>query len=391
MQEPADAIARVEAIMAALEDRREDLLTPALVIDLDVVEHNVAAMATLAGPGRWRPHIKTIKQPALVQMLLEAEIPHLKCATLDELALALDAANATGIHADVLLAYPQSTAGARAAARLASMNQNATVRLLADNPNHLAQLDDALADAPTRLSVLLDVDVGMTRTGTPPKRWSDLAAPRYIDLVGLHGYEGHLSWHERDAAYAAYDGLVELAATVPATVQSIVTSGSHAFHHALAHPGLAAGPWTHQVSPGTLVLGDLRTEPAAALLGLEQAAFVLSRVVATPRPGRVTLDAGSKALNPDCPAPACVAVGYPSMHGLPASEEHRPFQIVSQIVGELVGKSPAFGDIVALVPEHVCTTVNLFREVHYTRGTTLLEPGVVAGGLRTTLASRVGS
>ncbi len=381
MKEPADAGARVEAVMAALHGQCDDLLTPALVIDLDAVEHNVAAMATLAGPGRWRPHIKTIKQPTLVQLLLRAEIPHLKCATLDELALALRASDAAGVPTDVLLAYPQSPAGARAASRLAAQHPRATVRLLADNPGHLTQLDEALTDAPVRVSILLDVDVGMTRTGTPVDGWSALRAPSACDVVGLHGYEGHVAWDERDAAFAAYDALVDLAHHLPIETTSIVTSGSHSFHHALAHRDLAEGPWSHQVSPGTLVLSDLRTNPAADHLGLEQAAFVLSRVIATPRPGQITLDAGSKALNPDCPAPGCVVVGYPSMHGLSPSEEHRPFQIGND--------GPAFGEIVALVPEHVCTTVNLFREVHYTRGGTFIERGEVAGGLRSSTAARI--
>ncbi len=365
---PEECTARVAELLEALAPLHDDLLTPALVIDLDAVDHNIAAMLACCGsPVRWRPHIKTIKQPRLIAGLLEQGVRALKCATLDELALALQTAEDLETSVDVLLAYPQMSAGAQAAAGLARRHRAASVRLLIDNPRHLAELATTLAATPTdRLTSVLDVDVGMGRTGVPASTWAD-ALPELQQhdglppIRGLHGYEGHLSWEQGKAAASGYAALVELARRPGLDgLEFINTSGTHSYRFALRHDGLGTGPWTHQVSAGTVVLSDLRSAPAAQHLQLRQAAFVLSRVIATPGPGRLTLDAGSKALNPDCPPPGCRVVGFPDVEAFAPSEEHRPCRAP--------GLAPGFAERVMLVPEHVCTTVNLHRHAHYVRG-----------------------
>lgn len=360
---------RVANVLRALGPRLDDLITPALVFDLDAVSHNVAAMQGYAGAGRWRPHVKTHKHPEVIRRLVDGGVTAFKCATLDELTMILN----VGARVDVLLAYPVTGPVARAASAIAQRHPDSTVRLLIDSPDHLAALDDALSGAPVRLSAMLDVDVGMQRTGTAAAQWGTPRA-RNLELVGLHGYEGHVKWHEEGVARSGYDALIELAASMPFEVQWLVTSGTHAFHHALEHEGLRSGAWTHQVSPGTLVLSDLRSASAAALLGLQQAAFVLSRVISSPGSGRVTLDAGSKALNPDCPPPACAAVGHPGLVALGASEEHRPCTVTDDALG--------LGDLVALIPEHVCTTVNMYRVVQLVRDGTDDGPSPIAASQR---------
>ncbi len=357
MLAPPDCSDRARAILRALGPQLDQLVTPALVFDLEAVRHNVAAMVESTTAGRWRPHVKTLKQTDLVRALLEGGVTTFKCATLDELKMTLEAAGGAAI--DVLIAYPLHVEAVRAALRIADAHPASKVRLLIDGPEHLATLDEALQGSRWRPTALLDVDVGMGRTGTSAQGWGSPAA-EHLDLVGLHGYEGHLAWGQTQEAIAGYDQLLSLAGRVGFPVEWIVTSGTHAFHHALNHQGLSAGLWRHQVSPGTIVLSDLRSAPAAELLGLQQAAFVLSRVVSTPGPGRITLDAGSKALNPDCAAPACAAVGLPDLHPETPSEEHRPCGLGA---GTL-----RWGEVVVLVPEHVCTTVNLYRSAWLVRG-----------------------
>lgn len=373
MSVSSESSSRVQTILRALGPRLDTLITPALVFELDAVAHNTRAMAEFAGPERWRPHVKTHKHPGIVRALLAQSVTAFKCATLDELDMTLHTAGPLPV--DVLLAYPLQPAGAAAAARLATRYPHCQIRLLADSPEHLLQLDAALANTPARLTALLDVDVGMGRTGTTAEIWAQASpSATNFDLVGLHGYEGHLAWSQAEEARQGYMQLVTLAGAVAFDVQWIVSSGTHTFHHALQDAALRDGPWQHQVSPGTLVLSDLRTAPAAELLSLQQAAFVLSRVIATPGPGRVTLDAGSKALNPDCPPPGCAAVDHPALRAGTASEEHRPCR-----VGE---GSLRLGDLVALVPEHVCTTVNLYRCAQLVRGDRDLGSAEVAAGSR---------
>jgi len=362
---------RVSELHAAIAERVDELLTPALVIDLNAVEHNIAAIVgRTRGASRWRPHIKTVKQGVLIRTLMRGRVTQLKCATLDELALVLDTAERAHPEGEVdaMLAYPVSKTMLRGVLTLLDFHEGARVRVVADSPEHLAEIDGWLSEAGdvTRLSVMLEVDTGMHRTGSSAEVWGQ-ALDRVTSLSqarvsGLHGYEGHVGWTERERAFEGYDALVTLAKALPeSSVELIVTSGSHAFDHALEHEGLRDGAWSHQVSPGTLVLSDLRSHAPAEALQLQQAAFVASRVVSLPGKGRVTLDAGSKAIAPDCPAPACRVLGWTNLEAQTPSEEHLPLRVKR-------GDHPARGSIVFLVPEHVCTTVNLYRSVVYIRG-----------------------
>lgn len=375
-----DEHARAAALDRAVAPVLPRLSTPVLVIDLDAVEHNAAAMlrrlaadspAGAPAASRWRPHVKTVKQPTLVGALMDAGIHRFKAATPDEVAIVLEAAALRALPrpVDVLLAYPAAPPQLHAMLELRRAHPGARVGLLADSPAHARALVDGIG-APEGLPALdlwLDVDVGMHRTGSPPAAWRSaaVATSPWLRLEGLHGYEGHLGFADREPAFAGYDALCQLARALAPAVAQICTSGTHGYAHALAHPELGSGPWSHQVGPGTLVLSDRRSAPAAADLGLRQAAFVGSRVVARPGDDRITLDAGSKALAPDCPAPACSVLAHPRWEPLPPSEEHRPVRVAP-------GERPEHGRLVWLVPDHVCTTVNLHAEALYVRGDALV-------------------
>lgn len=362
------------SIAAALAPHLHRLATPALLVDLDAVDHNIAAVVARCGqPGRWRPHLKTLKSAALLGRLLAAGVTRCKVATLDELDLALGTADRQGVALDVLLAYPQHPAGLRAALARAAASPNCRLQVVLDSPEHLALLVHAVPF--TALAAQLDVDLGMARTGASPATWSahaaELTAIPGLEITGLHGYDGHLAWDQRDEASAAHDALCDLAATLTAAGVrrdlEIVTSGTHSYAAALAHPRLAAGPWQHQVSPGTVVLADLRSDAAIADLGLRQAACVAARVISKAE-GRVTVDAGSKALAPDRPASSNRVLGWPGLAPVRASEEHL---VLEHALAD--SELPALGELVILIPDHVCTTVNLYREM------LLLRAGAVAG------------
>jgi D-serine deaminase-like pyridoxal phosphate-dependent protein len=368
---------------AAVADVAARLCTPALVIDLDAVAHNTAAMIARASVARWRPHIKTVKQARILEVLLEAGVRRFKCATAAELRLLLRTADAASAgDVDVLLAYPPTPPVLAEVDGLRAGRED-RIAVLADRPDHLRWL--ATAAGGRRWRTYLDVDLGMGRTGTAPEGWRDVAVPDGAEIVGLHGYDGHRRWEERDPAHVGYDALCELAEHLGLGPEAtLVTSGTHSYAHALAHRGLASGPWGHQVSPGTIVLSDLRSAPAAADLGLRQAAFVVGRVVSTPRPDRITLDAGSKAIAPDCPAPTCALLGYPQLRPLTPSEEHLPVQCTPGT------PAPEPGALVWLVPAHVCTTVNLHATALYVQGGRVVGTGPVqARGHRPFFAGEV--
>jgi D-serine deaminase-like pyridoxal phosphate-dependent protein len=103
------------------------------------------------------------------------------------------------------------------------------------------------------------------------------------------------------------------------------------------------------------VLHDARSEEQNGDLGLVPAAWVVSRVVSRPAAGVVTCDAGSKALAAEAGDPCAVVAGHPELVALPPSEEHLPLRVTT-------GGGPARGEALALVPRHVCPTVNLAEE-----------------------------
>ena len=360
-----------ETLDQALAPCMDQLITPALVIDLDAVAANLAAtIKRVGGPGRWRPHLKTSKQAVIIELMLDAGLRRFKVATCDELELLLRTAGPRAV--DVLFAYPAQRASLRAALGLARAHAHARVQLLADSPAHLEALASwSRAYEPgmnTALPVMLDVDLGMQRTGSIPDQWRELAAmPKPLLLAGLHGYDGHLRWDQHEQAQLGYDALTQLATAlctklaIQAGAVELVTSGTHSYAHALAHPGLSAGPWHHCVSPGTIVLSDRRSHHAALDIGLRQAAFVATRVISA-GPGRVTLDAGSKAIAPDVRPPSSAVLDHPELEPQSPSEEHLPCAVAAGAT------SPELGRLLWLIPEHVCTTVNLYREAVWIRG-----------------------
>ena len=136
-------------------------------------------------------------------------------------------------------------------------------------------------------------------------------------------------------------------------VEEVITSGTPAMPHALGFAGFNQADFVHRVSPGTIVYNDRASVKELPEYGFVPAALVLSTVVSHPLPSRVTCDAGHKAVSADAGVPTCEALGWPGLVGLKPSEEHLPLDVVS-------GEMPARGEMLYLIPSHVCPTVNNF-------------------------------
>ncbi len=365
--------ARLDAARYVLpEAELARLLSPALVIHLDLVRENVRRMLAYAGsPGRWRPHVKTTKTPAVFAELLAAGLRHFKCATLREARVLLETAATAGApEVDLLLAYPLVGPALAELGKLARAHPRARLAVLCEDPR-------ALADVPRELGIFVDLDPGMRRTGVPiqeRERIRALVRAAGTRLCGLHHYEGHLHGElaeRRAQCFACYRRLLELVEVLErdgATIAELVTSGTPAFLHALAFPEFASGRWIHRVSPGTVVFHDLRSEEENPDLALVPAAVLLARVVSRPSAELVTCDAGSKSLAAEAGDPAAFVLGWPGLVAQHASEEHLPLSVVS-------GPVPERGEVLMLVPRHICPTVNLAEEAVLVLG------GVVQGSV----------
>lgn len=351
------AFAHLPAARYALSEADlERLLSPALVIHLDLVRENLRRMLVHCGsPERWRPHVKTTKTPAVFAELLAAGLRAFKCATLREARCLLETGRDSGVEGiDLLLAYPLVGPALGELGRLARAHPRAKLSVLCEDP-------EAVDEVPAELGLFVDLDPGMRRTGVPlgeRERVRALARAAGPRLRGLHHYEGHLHGphdERRARCFAGYRELLALLETLGPDARAIgelVTSGTPACLHALAFPDFRAGPWVHRVSPGTVVFHDLRSEEENPELGLAPAAVLLTRVVSRPAADLVTCDAGSKSLAVEAGDPSAVALGWPGLEALHASEEHLPFRVHS-------GPRPERGTVLMLVPRHVCPTVNL--------------------------------
>jgi D-serine deaminase-like pyridoxal phosphate-dependent protein len=184
----------------------------------------------------------------------------------------------------------------------------------------------------------------------------------YLEFRGIHYYDGHLGGvpePERTAiAHAGYDALLKIVAeteTSGVAVPEVITSGTPSFPCSLTHAGLRGGRFLHRVSPGTVAYNDATSlAQLPAEFGYRPAALVLARVVSHPRPGIVTCDAGHKSVSADAGVPTCVVLGHPELTPLSPSEEHLPLAVKEGAAG------PQVGDLVFLLPRHVCPTVNNF-------------------------------
>jgi D-serine deaminase-like pyridoxal phosphate-dependent protein len=332
--------------------RPEDLQTPTLLIDLDAVRHNLATMLHyLDGDvARWRPHVKTCKVPEVLELLLEAGVRRFKVATTRECEQLVAAAGKRTI--DVLFAMAQHGANLERVAAIAKKHKRHGFSMLSEAASHAQQVREA------GLQVFLDLDPGFLRSGVPLRDRDAIAAVAAAagpGLRGLHCYEGHLHGGPADeratATRAILAELVALARTLPSPGE-IVTSGTPTFAAALAYEPLRA--FDHTVSPGTVVYWDTRSSELG-IEGFACAVQVQARVIAAPAPDRVTLDAGSKAIDAAAGDPCAVALGPYHVRALRPSEEHLPMVVER-------GPSPPLGTLLRLLPRHVCPTVNLADE-----------------------------
>jgi D-serine deaminase-like pyridoxal phosphate-dependent protein len=328
----------------------DDVVTPALVVDADAVEHNVAAVIDgLADVERWRPHVKTFKSSWVVELLRARGVRRFKCATTLELAMLVEAG-----APDVLFAMCARGANAGAVRALASRGSTA-VSVLVEGASDLAEWSGA------PVGVFVDIDTGLGRTGVPVEQSEAVVAVARavtasgLAFAGLHTFEGACeSRAQVEHGLDRLAGVVRALQRVGITPPEVITSGSVTAGWARTHAALAAAVPRHTLSPGTVVFHDIRTELRSPWrLGLRPAAALVTRVVSSSRRDRVTCDAGHKAIAADVGDPVALVAGWPALAALTPSEEHLPLAVAPG------SPAPERGDLLALVPMHVCPTVNL--------------------------------
>ena len=352
--------------------------TPALVVELDTLDRNLARMVDAARSRgfRLRPHAKTHKCPQIAERQIAAGAVGLTVATIGE----AEAFAAAGVTDDFFIAYPLwLDEGKRR--RLAKLAAEVRVRVGLDS------VESARRVTGTGASVLIEIDSGHHRTGVRPADAGALAlAASELGLTvdGVFTFPGHASGRgstmisplspveTRERATRDQDAaLTEAAASLKESgIEPRVISGGSTPTAGLAQPGRI-----NELRPGVYAFNDAM-QIALGTCGLEDVAIcAAATVVSVPAADRFVLDTGSKVLaaDPNAWAPGYgIVPAYPGSAVIQLSEHHAVVQLPEGVA------APGHGDRVAIVPNHVCNAINLADELVIVQGGTHVDTWPVA-------------
>jgi D-serine deaminase-like pyridoxal phosphate-dependent protein len=332
-----------------------DYGTPAAVIDMDRVERNIAriqAACDAAGVAN-RPHIKTHKSPMLAKLQIEAGARGITCQKLGEAEVMAEA----GID-DILISY--NLIGDEKMARLGALQANANMTVAADNSVVIAGLLQAATISGRPLGVVVECDTGRKRAGveTPGEAIAlarEIAASKGLSFAGFMLYPTETGWAEAQRFYDEALAGIRAHGLEPTMVSTGGTPN-------LKNLGKLKGATEHR--PGTYIYND-RMQVSAGVAGWDDCAFnIYSTVVSRAGHDRGILDAGSKTLTSD--------TGGLDGHGLILEHPEARIARFAEEHGFLdLARSntrPNVGDVVRIVPNHVCVVVNMMDEVVMVRG-----------------------
>ncbi len=352
--------------------------TPALLVDLDVMERNLrrAAEYARAHDLRLRPHTKTHKVPELARRQLELGATGITVAKVGEAEVMLGAD-----PPDLLVAYP--IIGRSKLERLAAVARRTRVTVMLDNLHAARQLSDAAREAHVEFGVLAEVDVGLGRTGVTPgdelvEFIRGLLRLPYLSYEGIGFYPGHIRSLDNDGL----NQIEELDRLLNSVIERlrreglsprVVSGGSTpTLYHSHRIRALT------EIRPGTYIFNDRNTWLAGACKPEDCAASILVTVVSTSRPGQVIVDGGSKTFSSDRLAPSPEpSFGYvleaPGAVFTRMNEEH------GYLDARKAGVELAVGDRLRIIPNHICTAVNLHEKMYGVRGDRVEAVWEVAG------------
>ncbi|HEX6655889.1 MAG TPA: alanine racemase [Candidatus Limnocylindria bacterium] len=339
---------------AAAGGLAHELSTPALLVDLDIFEANVAAMsALLRGSGKTvRPHIKTHRTPELARRQLVEGAVGVTCATVGE----AEAMVAAGIR-DVLVA--NEVVDPRKLVRLAGLAREARVGVAVDAQEPVASLSEAASAAGVSVDVLIDVDVvlhrcGVTSAGDAARLAAAIDRAPGVRLRGLMGYEGRMRQgidHRAELIAGAYQVLSEARQAVEQAgfpVEVVSAAGTSTLVEAIADPTIT------EIQAGVYAI----MEPELLDIGLPfQCAAAVRGTVISRRAGHVVLDVGRRAVGMEYGPPRPIGI---EATDIMVSDEHVRISVA--------GEAPPLGAQLDLVPGQIRTTFNLHDDVWLSRG-----------------------
>jgi D-serine deaminase-like pyridoxal phosphate-dependent protein len=335
--------------------------TPALLVDLDVMEANIARIvaACRACGVAWRPHSKAHKTPEIAKMQIAAGANGVTCAKLGE----AEVMAAAGIR-DILIA--NQIVGSIKIGRLLELADRADPIVCVDSIDNLNELDAVFSNAGKRLSVAIEVNIGMNRAGVEPGApvvaFADEIARRPgLRFVGVAGWESHATTiaDPAEKERTVRDAVSALTASARACtaaghrVAVVSCGGTGTFPYCAQQPGVT------EVQVGGAIFSDMHYLTHYHV-DFAPALTVLTTVTSRPTPTRIVVDAGKKTMSGDAALPA--PRGMPPIRAMKLSAEHTKIEL------EQPSATPRIGDKIELIVGYSDTTVHLHEEIVCVRG-----------------------
>lgn len=337
----------------------DNVISPALVYYKDMIIDNIKLSIKIAGTaGRLWPHVKTHKSIDVVKLQQKLGINKFKCATIAEAEMLAMA------HAEkIALAYPLVGPNMKRFVTLVKTYPESEFFAIGDDFDTISELGKIAADSRIKIRMMIDVNMGMDRTGTPipdvEELYTKCTALPGIDMAGLHCYDGN--HHEPD--------INDRMAAVKETDDKIEMIVSHLKARKIACPVLIMGGTPsfpchakltdYYLSPGTGFINDAGYGNGFKDLPFKPAAALLTRVISHPSKGVFTLDLGYKGIAADPQGSRGELQGCPDAEAVLQNEEHWVFKMKKGHED----KVPPIGTVLYVIPTHICPTSALYPSI----------------------------
>jgi len=345
-----------------------------MIVDLDIMEENIRKLVDLLKPTgvNIRPHLKTTKSPVLAKKLIAAGAKGACVAKISE----AEVVAAEGV--DDLLITCEIIGPAKVARLVELFRKYPKIQTVIDSDIGAVEINNALAASGIKIpiQVLIDLDVGLHRTGCTPEKAPALARHiaglSHLKLIGVQGYEGHLQHiHDREeresqcrASMAILTGTANELKKSGFNIQVVTTGGTGTAEFCATTPGIT------EVQPGSFIFMDSDYRNAVGTF-FSHSLTILSTVISkSDSENRVTTDAGLKTLTTD--SGFAEPKDMPGVTYIPMGDEH----------GWLIweeGLDIPIGARVEMIPSHIDPTVNLHDFYYAHRKGVIEEIWPVAG------------
>lgn len=351
---------------------RSDVPTPALLVDIDILDRNIATMRESAAAlsVSLRPHTKAHKCVQIAQQIMAAGAIGASCATIGE----AEAMSLGGIAGILVTAPLTSTDALERLRRL--LLRGSDIAVVIDHPASVASLAALAGAAGRELDIVVDIDFGMGRTGCLEIADAvglarQVAAAPSLNFAGIQAYWGNLQQVSPFAERARLIGAqterlrAAIAALTAAGLKpAIVTGGGTGSHRIDSASGLFT-----EIQPGSYLFMD----SCYSTISISEngnpfmpSLFVAASVVSANRPGRVVVNAGWKAFATDSGKPAALRGAPPDAAFRFMGDEHGALDFEG-------GDGPSLGSTIEFLTSHCDPTVNLYSRIHVVRGEEVID------------------